>query len=149
MWLFLKNERSSEVTPGPIRILRPELPRKLKQGLFVQVVALVVVVDTTDDRIVLDERCHCINLIDSRPRRDGKAWIDRVAVVTGVAQAVTGCDSGGVGGCEGGKDGVAVAKVDAGGAKSKECRHVCFVDRATPQTVRDEDDYIVLLLGCR
>jgi hypothetical protein len=62
---------------------------------------------------------------------------------------MTGCDSGGVGGCEGGKDGVAVAKVDAGGAKFKECRHVRFVDRATPEAVRDEDDYVVLLLGCR
>ena len=44
---------------------------------------------------------------------------------------------------------MAVAKVHAGGPELEECRHVRFVDGAAPESVRHEDDDIVLLLGDR
>src|SRR6185437_13037988 len=102
-----------------------------------------MVVDVRKDEVVLKEGCRCACGLAEVAMVEGRVTnIFGVAEVSGVAEVVAGRDGGGVGGRQGGKQRVAVHKVDAAFAKCGKRRGVDGVYGAVAQTVSDEDDDI-------
>src|SRR5262249_3507963 len=120
----------------------------VEQRLFVQIIAAIVRRKIGENLVVLDKgrrsaRCE-IEVAGVEGRITGP---DGIAEVSGVAEAMSGGDSRSVRGGEGGKEGMAVGKVNALLANREQRRRVFVGDGTGPQPVGDEDDDVMARLG--
>ena len=86
----------------------------LQQRLLGQVVAVVVVIEVRQNRVIFDEgRVRPRSAAEIAGVEYGISRINRVAEVARVAEVVTGGDGGTVWSCESRKQGMAVYEIDS------------------------------------
>src|SRR5664279_4381792 len=119
-----------------------KVARHLQDRVLVEIVAVEVLVDVEQHRVVLQERRH-----RAGGRADRIAGVDRVADVAGVAEIMAGRHGGGVGGGESGEQRMRVLEIDALVADRRHGRRALRRHHEGAQAVRHEQDHIVRRFG--